>query len=129
MRKEIEACTGVEIGDFCGHGAWVDVGTETSAVVVIGDDLHGFNCERFGSVTAKHGNHYVDDDFKLRLICGCAFNENIVCIKCNLGEISIDNWGKTEHLPFRVVDDRISRRISNNVQEFPDMFVILSSTP
>jgi len=71
--------------------------------------------ERFGSVDRKHRDHYVDDDFKFCLICSRAFNEDVVCVEGDFSEISIDNRRKREYLAVGIVDDRISRRISNDV--------------
>jgi len=81
--------------------------------------------ERFRSVDRKHGDHYIDDDFKFCLVCSCAFNEDVACVKCDFSEITIDNRRKREHFALGVVDDRISWRISNDVQEFAKVFIIL----
>jgi len=127
----------VYVRDFCGHLAWSDVWTESRTVVVFGDDLNWFNSrflrssreskvrERVRCVTGEHCDHCVDDDLKFGLICCCAFNEDVCCVEGYFRKIAIDDRWKTQNMSIGIINDWINRRISNDMQEFSEMFVIL----
>jgi hypothetical protein len=141
---EGETGAGVEVGDFGGHFTGFDGWTETGAAIMFRVDLNWFNTksnvrfgyvergeerEGFGRVDGEHCDHGVDYDFEFGLVGGSAVDEDVCCIKCNLGKVAVDNRRKTENLVIRVVKDGIARRISNNMQILSNMFIVLHQIP
>jgi hypothetical protein len=137
--REGETGAGVEVRDFGGHFTGFNGWTETGAAIVFRVDLNGFNArfvrlecgrggeerEGFRRVDGEHCDHGVDDDFEFSLIGGSAIDEDICRIEGNLGKVAVDDRRKTENIVIRVVKNRISRRISNDMQIFSNVFIIL----
>lgn len=81
--------------------------------------------EGFRCVLGEHGDHHPVHNLKLRSVEGSNLNENIGRIQRDLGVIAVDDGGKRADSPLRVVDDRVYRRVANDVKILAQLLMSL----
>lgn len=77
----------------------------------------------FFCVLSKHSDHDIGNNAKLSLIRCSQIDEDVFGIEGNFGVLRVDYRRHRENLLSGVVNDRIDRRIANDMQIAGKMFI------
>lgn len=58
-------------------------------------------------------------------VSSCDFNKDVFGVQSDFGVIRVDDWGKRTDDTIGIKYNRINWRITNDVQEFTEMFIFL----
>ena len=72
--------------------AWSQVGDLAGLVVVRGNDLDRFDCERLRGVLGEHCDEDVVYNLGFRFVCGGYVDEDVAGSEADFGVVGIDDW-------------------------------------
>lgn len=61
------------------------------------------------------------------LISGGDFDQNILGVESNLGVIRVDDGRERTHSALGVKDNRVDRRVANDMKELAEMLILLQN--
>ena len=96
-----------------------------SFVVVLRDNLHWLDCERFRAVLREHGHNNIVHNLQFCSVGSSHLNEDVGGVQRDLRVVAVDDRRHRADNPLRVVDDWVYWLIPNDVKVLPEMLVIL----
>ena len=84
-----------------------------------------YSRERFSCVLGEHCGHDLADYLKLRLIKSSHFDKNVCGVQRDLRVVAVNNRRQRANNVVRVMDDRIHRRVPDDVKVLAQMLIFL----
>lgn len=73
----------------------------------------------------EHGDHHTVHNLKLRLVGGCHLDEDVGSVHRDLGVVAVDDRRQRANGAVGVVDNRVDRGVTDDVQIFTQLLVLL----
>lgn len=71
---------------------------------------------RLCTVLREHRRNNIDNNIKFCLICSRYIDEDIARVQRDFTMFRVDDWGHRQDLVLGIIDDRVNRGVSDDVQ-------------